>query len=183
VNDLARITNEARSEAGFIFLGRDGEVGFSLRLLAECCLEAMRRSPERGASASAHCGAVSDDPASCANSSPHRRSLRENPRSPPSIRCCLERLPGSNAQRNAWLRPAWSLPAWQAGSTPGGQGLLVAHVEYAIPIANPARPSETVPPVAWTPAAHSRERRMASSQHPASKWRDRALPPGGADGE
>jgi hypothetical protein len=51
-----------RSGAGFILLGRDGEVGFSLRSLAGCWLEAMRRSLDRSACASAHCGAVSDDP-------------------------------------------------------------------------------------------------------------------------
>ena len=118
-------------------------------------------------------------PACCANSSPHRRSLRENPRSPPSIRCCWVGSVGLGpTQRNVWFRPTWSLPTWQAGSTPGGQGLLVAHVEHAIPIANPAGRSQTAPPGGWAQASCSRGRRMASSQHPASGRRDRALPPG-----
>jgi hypothetical protein len=45
-----------------MLLGRDGEVGFSLRSLAGCWLEAMRRFLDRGACASAYGDAVRDDP-------------------------------------------------------------------------------------------------------------------------
>jgi hypothetical protein len=75
------------------------------------------------------------------------------------------------------------LPPWKAVSTPGGQGLLAANVEQAPSRADPVGPSETAPLAGWAQASRSRGRRVTSSRHPASERRDKALPPGAADGD